>query len=200
MSILRAKIRWTVPGAGAAYSVLHFGQKTGDPVTVAMADELLNRVDIFCSAIRPYLPQQVTVQALSEVEVLTQTTGAMESVVTGASKTVKTGSATAGASWSAPAGAVITWNTSVVVRGRRVRGRTFLVPLSSTAFDTDGTLNSTALGGIGTAATDLRTSGTLTELIVFCRPTTPGGTDGTGGVVQSHRVPDMGAVLRSRRS
>jgi hypothetical protein len=200
VGLLRGKIRWTIPGAGTAYSVLHFGTQDDSTPTQADADEANTKMDVFCTALRPYLPSQVQIQTLNEMEEIVATTGAMLGVYTSSVKTVKTGSATAGASWAAAAGAVITWNTAGVRNSRRVRGRNFIVPLSSTAFDTDGTLNSTTTGGLGTAATDLRASSTETQLVVWARPTTPGGTDGAQFEVTSHRIPDMSAILTSRRS
>lgn len=200
MALLRGKIRWTVPGAGSAHSVLHFGQLTGDSPNVDMANEIVTRMNTFITGIRNYIPQAVSMQALADVEAIDQPTGELLSVVTGTTVAAQAGAATSTATWAAPVGAVISWQTSQIVRGRRLRGRTFLVPCSSTAFQTDGTIDSTVLTTFGNAATGLRTAGTLTELVVYSRPTGPGATDGTGGVVNAHRIPDMAAVLRSRRS
>lgn len=200
MANLRSKIRWTIPGAGTAYTVLHFGMKHAEPATVADADEILNRVDIYCSALRPLLSPAISIQALNEIEVIDEATGSLDDVLSGAVKTTKIGS-NASTNWAAPVGAVITWNTATVHNSRRIRGRSFVVPLASSQYDTDGTLTSSCTGALDSAATALRTGGTLTELIVWVRPTVAGGgADGTGGVVTSHRVPDMGAILRSRRS
>lgn len=200
MGLLRAKIRWTIPGAGTAFSVLHFGTEDASTPTQADADEAVARVQAYATAIKAYLPNQVTLQVLNELEEIVVTTGNMLGVYTTASQTAQTGTAGATVGWAAPAGAVITWNTAGVKNSRRVRGRTFIVPLANSAYETDGTIGPTALTGLNTAATNLRTSGTETTLAVYCRPTGPGLSDGQQHEVLSHRIPDMCAMLTSRRS
>ncbi len=200
MPDLRAKIRWTIPGAGTAFTVLHFGLKHGGDGTTADAQEVIDRCDAFITAILPIIPQQVSLQTNSEVEQIDIPTGGLEQVLAGTAAAAKTGSSLTSSPWAAPAGAVISWTTDGILRNRRVRGRTFVVPISSSAMQNDGTLTPTAITSLGTAANGLRTAGTGTELVVYNRPDKRKGYVGDGFVVKSHRVPDMVAVLRSRRS
>jgi len=107
---------------------------------------------------------------------------------------------------SGASGACISWGTGGVNRGRRVRGRTFVVPLPSTAYDADGTLTSVCLDALNTAATNYRTSSAY-ESLIWSRPRAPRPqtvppTPASGGAafpILSHHVTDKAAVLRSRR-
>lgn len=101
------------------------------------------------------------------------------------------------------AGAVIHWLTDDVVNGHRVRGRTFLVPLVSTAFDTAGSLSPTALNTISSAGNTLRTVADGPPA-VWSRPFTDKTgakphRDGSAHPVTSVRVPDLAVSQRSRR-
>ena len=60
---------------------------------------------------------------------------------------------TAVGGYAGGSGFCITWNTSLIIGRRRVRGRSFFVP-SVNIFDTDGTLLAAAMTGINTAATN----------------------------------------------
>lgn len=98
-------------------------------------------------------------------------------------------------SYAAPVGARVTWETGSIVGGRRIRGRTFLVPLVSSTFDTDGTLTSANRTLIQNAANGLTNglAGAGLSLAVWS-PTTS-----TVSPVVSGVVPDQATVLRSRR-
>lgn len=104
---------------------------------------------------------------------------------------------TAVQAYAGNAGAVINWQTALVLAGRRVRGRTFLVPLVSTAYDTTGSLSSAALTTIQTAANSL-VAALGTDFVIYSKPR-PGGGTGVGAVI-SARVPDLAVTLRSRRT
>jgi hypothetical protein len=107
-------------------------------------------------------------------------------------------------------GGVVNWLTGAVVNGRKVRGRTFLVPLMSNGFSNDGTLTSgcvSTLTAAGNAA--LGTTGcnmTVWSKIWDKKPTSPPAAvppkqiGGSLARVTSVLVPDRAAQLRSRRS
>lgn len=96
------------------------------------------------------------------------------------------------------AGAVINWVTGAFHLGRKVRGRTFLVPLTQAAFQADGTLSSVFQSAIQGTATIY--AGTSPSPVIFSQKT-----NGAGGVssliagVNGATVPDRTAILRSRR-
>jgi hypothetical protein len=75
-------------------------------------------------------------------------------------------------------------------------GRTFLVPLASGAFENNGTLATTTLATLNAAATQLITD-LAGELKVWHRPNAAG--PGSNVTVLTAQVPDMAAVMKSRR-
>jgi hypothetical protein len=97
-------------------------------------------------------------------------------------------------------GANINWYTGGIVSGthgpRKLRGRTFLVPLAGNVWGPAGTFTSGALSTIGTLANAIQATG---GLAVWHRPTTVGGTDGTSYAVLSNTIKGKPAVLTSRR-
>jgi hypothetical protein len=92
---------------------------------------------------------------------------------------------------------VVTLGSIVIINGRRLRGRTFLVPLGSTFYTTDGTPIETARTNIAAAAAVLIANTGGPPLGVWRRPS-PSGV-GVLGVATTASVPDKAAVLKSRR-
>lgn len=201
MALARVKIRWSIPGAGTAFSVLHFDgwadQSAPNPTELS---DLLTKVNAFIGSVKAYLPNVVTMQVLNEAELINESDGTMLGVLSGTVHPAQAGTASATAGWAAAAGAVITWNTPGVRNSRRVRGRTFIVPLSNECWDLDGTMKAVPLNGLNSAATALRTANGIGQLQVWGRPSAPGATDGVAYEALSHRIPDFSAILRSRRS
>ena len=94
------------------------------------------------------------------------------------------------------AGACVIWDTLSIVAGRRLKGRTFVVPMTSATFDIDGSLSAGTVTLFNSAiATFL--SGTAGSGLVWHRPV--GGSGGVAGVIQGGHVSDKCAVMRSRR-
>lgn len=191
--IARSKLIWTGFTGAPGYSVFHGSVFQAD--AQQEATDFSEAVAAFGSLIAPYLPNAVSVQRVAEVEILEDSTGTLEDVLTVPGRAAAQGSG--GTNYAAPIGAVIGWNTGRIRNGRRMRGRTFVVPLANSAYETDGSLLPAVVTGLTTAAnTLLQAAGT--ELLVYGRPT-PLAADGVSGVVTGVRVPDMAAVLRSRR-
>lgn len=209
--LLRIKLNWTGFVGGPGYTNLHFGLESGadgawiTPENIAQA---VTKVDLFLASLIPRIPPIVTVNMDKTAEVIAIADGRLIDFKT-ITTTTRTGGTGTG-SYSAASGAVINWYSSGVRRGRRVRGRTFLVPLAGSALATDGTLDTSALGAFNTMATDLAApTASGARLMVWGRPTpvlddagkatgetTP---DGVAYPVVSSRVADKVAILRSRR-
>lgn len=102
------------------------------------------------------------------------------------------------AAYAGGAGLVVNWVTSAFHLGKKVRGRTFLVPLTSIAFDLDGTLNSTAQSVVQTAAQVFAVS-SPTPVVFSSKPNGSGGVSNLVAVITGATVPDRSAILRSRR-
>lgn len=200
VAILRGKVNWSgFPGA-PGYTVFHastFQVEFSDGATA-----LRNAMNNFMVAISNNLPNNVMVTPEAEVEMIEDTTGELLNSFTTAPIAGTQG--TGGLAYSGPTGAVVNWRTSTIRRGRRMRGRTFLVPLANASYENDGSLTAAARADIQAAA-DTFIADVGTELLVYGRPTpsttaNPGPhADGTTGVVTSAQVPDLAAVLRSRR-
>lgn len=93
-------------------------------------------------------------------------------------------------------GARIVWETAGRTNNRRVRGSTFMVPLISDAFDTDGTLTSDTMAVLSSAAEALRQPANP-RLLIWTRPS--GAVAGSSNSVIASRIPDHVSWLRSRR-
>jgi hypothetical protein len=95
-------------------------------------------------------------------------------------------------------GAVIYWITGGINGGRKVKGRTYLVPFATGAFSTDGTLSGTLVTTLQTAANVF--VGTNPPPAVNSRTLgKPGRVNGTYAV-SSGVVKDRSAFLRTRRT
>ena len=204
MSLMRVKARWTIPGAGTAFSVFHFGDDGDSDISNMDATSAVDKVHAFYTALGMYLPNAVKIDVQADVEHLQVDTAELLGVASGGTKTTITGSAGATVNWAAPAGACITWSTAgirtVTSKPRRVRGRTFLVPLAQNAYETDGTLAAAFLTATNQAANNLRSNTTGAPLLVYARPSETPAVVGQVYSVTGHRLSDRVAVLRSRRS
>lgn len=202
VNILRVKTRWSGFNGAPGYSVMHFrdfgtGDGGGGEATQEMAQAAADKVAGFFNRILDVIPATVQLDIESEVDLLESTTGELVDSYTAIGALTSQGAA--GGSYSAASGAVVNWRTSGVRNGRRVRGKTFLVPLAASAYDNEGQLTASARNTIQTAALFLVTDNGPADLGVFARPTGPDATDGAWYVATSMSVPASVAILRSRR-
>lgn len=192
MTIARVTLQWTGFSGAPGYTNFYFDAfGAGDEV-----DLEVDRVFAFADGIRPALPSVARLEVSPEVAFLDETTGDLQSYATATTPPgAIVGSVTG--SYSAPTGASITWNTPAIAKGRRLRGRTFVVPLGGTMYDASGTLATTAVNFLTAAANALIGDGTGPQAVIWSRPVN--GAGGTIGAIDGFRVPDRAAVLRSRR-
>lgn len=148
----------------------------------------------YFDAIKGVIPSTITLQVQSSGLEIDETSGAANGVWSETAVTAVVG--TAVGVYAAPSGSIADWLTSAFVAGRRVRGRSFMVPLSGTAYQSDGTLLATAQTTLANAAAALVT-GAAGTLGVWHRPV--GGSGGVFHLTTSSTVPDKVVVLRSRR-
>lgn len=99
--------------------------------------------------------------------------------------------------WIAGTGFRINWQTAGLVAGKRVRGRSFIVPLYQGAFNTNGNPDGPWLNTILDAA-DALIADTPGNLVIWSRPR--GDMEGSAHPVVSASVPQSPAGLRSRRT
>lgn len=202
MQIIRVLATWTgFPGA-PGYSSFHFstdggfwdGGLIGDE-TAAAAEAAAARVLSAFGECAAYIPQIVTIRIDPEVLIIDSSTGETLGAVDIDGGTQ--GGLAPSDDYAGPTGAVVNWRTNDYRFGRRIRGRTFIVPLAASGYDNDGTLGNAALNNLRSFGNAMVGSSGGPEFGVWSRPR-----DGEGGVfatVVSSNVPDMAAVLRSRR-
>ena len=93
------------------------------------------------------------------------------------------------------AGACFTWRTNTILDGKKVRGRTFIVPLSTANYASNGTLDDAVLAAFRTKGQAL-VDDADGNLVVWHRP--KAGAGGGHGPITLCTVTDRAAILRSR--
>lgn len=192
MAITRVTAEWTGFSGAPGYTNFYFRAfGGGDFVNLETA-----RTRSFFTAVSTFLPGGITINVQQEAAILDEVTGELINYVQ-ADEPPAAVNGTAAGNWSAASGAVVTWNTEAIARGRRLRGRTFVVPVALAAYDTSGTLSTSFITALNTAAGNLIGDGTGPQAVIWSRPR--GGTGGSVGDITSSRVADRVSVLRSRR-
>lgn len=154
----------------------------------------------FWTSLAPALPGVVTVTVESQGDLVDDVTGDITGSWTDGTDSPHLGGTTG--RYAAPSGACVNWKTTAVIGGRRVQGRTFIVPLGGTSTDFDGSLDPTVLATLRTASAAL-VAATPGQMQILHKPTLAGSpsgpTPGQAVAVAFAQVPDLVAVLRSRR-
>jgi len=174
---------------------------------------VIPRLYDFWFAVRDLFPNDVHINVEASGDIIEDTTGAITGAWSETASPEVLGTSTAG--YAAAVGGLVTWNSSTILDGRRLKGRTFLVPMASNQFTVTGRIRDEAL----TVMRDAAAAFVAAESTSFCvwhrpfagRPAV--GTPGTPGyrparsahlgnhalAVATPTVPPKGAVLRSRR-
>lgn len=148
------------------------------------------RVRTFFFNCAGYLPAAINI-SFSEAAQIFDIEGRLTSELTYTPPALVQG--TVSGSFASPAGAVVNWTTGGVQAGRKTRGRTFLVPLASTAFGAAGAPASGTIAAINAAA-NILAGGTPAMAVHSSKPGAYALTSINGG-----SVPARASVLRSRR-
>lgn len=201
-TIQRVRVLWTgFPGA-PGISTFYF------------TDHSLQRASFgtFLEGVANSLPTDVLLTVPQTGDEIEAETGQLTGAWTAASVLAPIPGTASGA-YSAPSGFLINWNTETVIGGRRLRGRTFCVPATQAIYQSDGSITAAVVTGYAADAQTLLdvSSG---NMLVWRRPREArvAYTDGQGrphaavaaragavAGITSATVPDMAAVLRSRR-
>lgn len=190
--IWRVVVTWSGGKIGTGYTNMFFNTGVSTAQAAADAAREFWRAG---TSIGGALPAGVTLAFPAVVDTIEATNGQLTSNTSITAPAAITGAdATA---YSAVSGACVTWRTGEFVNGRRVRGRTFIVPLGGASYQTDGTLGASFLGTLNTAITALVAA--APEFCVWRRPTGPGAADGSSHVVAAGTVTDQASFLSSRR-
>lgn len=206
--VLRYKVEWTGFTGAPGYTNLYFNT-SGDFFTPENVTEPVAKIDAWLNAWNSRLPATVNVKLSSTVETVRVVDGVLTDFDTIAPFARANGTGTG--NYSAASGACVNWYTDGIRTGRRVRGRSFMVPIAGSALAINGSIDDAALSALRTANADLIVpTASGSRLYVWARPTPikdpvtgkpTGGTnpDGLSFPVVSTTLPDKVAVLRSRR-
>lgn len=184
-SLNKIPVSWTGGTGGAGVSVFYADSLSAPPV---------GALATFFGAIKAMVPSNITWTIPNAGDTYDVATGALVNswVASGPTVVAATGSPT---SYSGGSGVVVRWNTAGIVGRRRVKGRTFIVPVVSAIYD-NGSILSTQLAVFQSAATALVASAGA-DLRIWHRPVS--GIGGQAFPILSGVAPDLAAVLRSRR-
>lgn len=190
--VIEYRVNWDGPIGGPGVTVFHGRTVTGGVDSIA-AEELAGKAHEFFNALGALIPAGYVLEFPGEAVELNTTTGALEDVYTfdPPDDVVCSG----GGDWAAPVGMRVEWRTDAIVAGRRLRGRTFIVPITAAAFDATGSPDSTSIGLVSTAAAEFYDEDPIGNV-------DPGVWSRTHGIladITGHVVPDQATVLRSRR-
>jgi len=197
MPLYRAKMTWTGFVGSPGYTNMYFLDP--DPISASGLEQTAVRLHNFWDAIDGYLPSSVRINLPTVLEEVATATGELLAEHPFEPGTVIAGSGTA--SFASPAGACINWNTAGLINGRRIRGRTFIVPMHDGGYQSDGTLADAARTAIANAANTYANAGPGLGIdgAIWHRPSGPGASDGAAAGITSATVRDRVAILRSRR-
>lgn len=195
VALNRVRVGWTNWPGAPGVSTFYLSSSTTS----------LGPLKTFFTAIKDMLPNTLTTDVPNAGDVIDSATGHITGGWTGSGGGT-TSSLAAAAAYSGASGALIRWNTDGILNGRRLVGRTYLVPLNNTQYANDGSLSGTAITTLAAAATALITA--YAGALVIYGPPRNTGTNGPTdpgkaaqwGSVTSAVVPDIAAVMRSRRT
>ena len=201
-SIIRVKINWTGFPGGPGYTNLHFEPVTEGAITQAVVDDAVAITQTWIAAFRPDMPSSVTTGVDPTITELDEQFGSITHFWTATVAAPAAGPSNG--VYAAGSGVCVNWGTDGVWLGRRVRGRTFIVPIGEPGLATNGSLNDTRLAAWRTATATFAGAANQARLVVWRRPTIvvpPGEPLGDGGAydVNSSFINDKVAQLRSRR-
>lgn len=199
VGIVRAEWSGTSGGPGLT-QIAVLGAAGGDWNPTG-AQSAVNAVRAFFNALTANIPDEVRIQVSPIVDTYDRGTGTLISSSVAASVPgVVAGTSTAG--YAGGAGIKVVWNTGQIRNGRRVRGSTFIVPISAAVFTATGNVGGTFVTQVNNAAatmlSSLSTGGT--PMGIWSRPReVPSPRTGFATEVISGSCTLKSAILRGRR-
>ncbi len=191
----KATMTWNgFPGA-PGYTNLY--ATTTDPLSTG-AQAFYDGINTWRLTIKTLCTSLVTLSILPTIETIDDSDGSLLDIITVGSPVADVTGTNSGSTTGAT-GLVVNWLTAGAVFGRRRMGRTFLVPMAAAALDPDGSPSSAVLASHRTAASTYAAGGAF-HPCVWVRPKTGTGAHAGQAVpITGARIPDLSAVLRSRR-
>jgi hypothetical protein len=198
-SIYRVTAVWNGFQGAPGYSKFSFVDLTTDTARNAAGAAVRS----FFNTLSAHMLSSWSIQVQSEVQEYDMQTGQfMGAVNMTTTPTAMPGTATS-QNWANGTGFVIGWRTGNVWNGRRLQGRTFIVPAVA-SFDTDGTVGSSTITDGANAANVLLSAtvdfGIWGKMMSEASPGNPSHQiNGQFSSATAGSVKDMVAQLRSRR-
>lgn len=187
-TLMRLRVPWSgSPVVGGGIST--FYHLTAG--TIGYADDVAD----FFTAIRNGVPAGITWQVPSSGDTILDSTGELNGTWSepGTGGTVTSAGTV---NFANGVGARVVWNTNGIFRGRRVKGATFIVPLVSGVYLSDGTLDNATVATFQAAADALVAA--RPNLVIWSRPVD--ATPGESNAITSAVAVDKVSWLRSRRT
>jgi len=192
-NIWRVTATWSGGKIGTGFTNMFF---TGGIATVQQAADAARAfLQTAYSSGAGFLPLGINIAFAAGVDEIDEQTGELVTTLPVTAPLPVTGVDTG--VYAAVAGACVTWLTQGVLAGKRVRGRTFLVPMGAGGLQNDGTLSTAEVSAINTAASNLIAA--APEFTIWRRPTSKAAANGSSHPVLAFRVQDKTAFLTSRR-
>jgi len=190
--VLEYRAIWDQGGSNPGYSVFH-ARGAGSSTAGEASQDLANKVRELMDGLKAVVTVDYTFTFPPEVLDFNTSTGELEAVHTIDAPANVVG--TSANPYSAASGARIEWRTSAIVEGRRLRGRTYIVPVGTNQYEADGTLTA-GCRGILQAAADSYFDDAFTS---DAHPSVWSRTHGIMADISAAVIPDEVSVLRSRR-
>ena len=165
--------------------------------TFGSGGDLSGRLAGFFNSALGSIPPQVTIQCPSGGDTIDSDSGTLNGVWVGPARAPLVGAGLG--TYAAGVGMRVEWLTGGINRGRRVKGSTFIVPLSNGAYDVDGAIVTGLITGMQTAATTLVTESDG-DLGIWSKPLKGQNTGGLFSPVVAGRAVDKTSWLRTRRT
>jgi len=191
-SLWHVQATWSGGKIGTGYTNMYFSEGVS---TAVIASDSVRTFLNSCYSTGGRLPSGITINFRAAVDVIDASTGVLQNTIPVTQPATITGTDTT--AYAAVAGACVTWRTDTIAGTRRVRGRTFLVPMGGLGLQTDGTIDNATVTGINTAAGILISA--APEFVVWHRPASVAAGGGSAAPVVAGVCADKTAYLTSRR-
>ena len=195
------RVRWQAPFTAAGHVLLFqtFWRPGTSGGSNADATDMLARVHACLSSFSSALSANIVFNAVTEVDALEDTSGALTGTWTGVDPGQVVGGA-AGDMYSPAAAILVRAHTSLIVGRRFLKGRTFLPGLAENIIDSGGKVSVATAGGVTAGFTGMLTGGSTASFpVVWHRPTKLLPASGTSGPVTSYSVETNYLGVQRRR-
>lgn len=189
-TLLRSRVIWSGSGVVGPGVSTFYNDSSATMANVSPA------LQTFFNAIKSYVPSSVTWRIEDGGDEIDSQTGALVGAWTSGGAFTVAG--TGIGNYAAGVGGRINWKTTAIFNGRRLRGSTFICPILTPNYESDGTLSNAMVTAIGAAATTYIGAAGLQPRL-WHRPKTKSSADGGAAAISSASMPDAVSWLRSRR-